>query len=308
MSGTFMNKTSALQAELLLLLVTLFWGATFLLTKNAVEVVPPFAFTAIRFGIALVVMLVLFGGRLRALSLKETKQGVWLGVLYGIGFSLQTIGLQYTTVARSSFITGSLVVMVPIAYWLTERRRTTLFQKAGVLVAAAGLWIFTNPSGGEINTGDILTFVSAMCWALYVCYLDKTGSNVSADGAFNLTVRLVTLQFGVTFFLGMLGWLALETFAFKLTGGIAVAVLYNALFASVIATVLQTHFQPRTTPVKAALIFALEPIFASAIMVIATGIQLEVKEMVGGFFIIAGVLLGETGDMVFTKRTQKDIA
>lgn len=303
-----MSKPSALQAELLLVLVTLLWGGTFLLTKNALDVVPPFAFTAIRFGIALVVMFVLFGKRLRALSLRETGQGTWLGVLYGVGFSLQTIGLQYTTVARSSFITGSLVVMVPIAYWLTERRRISLFQKIGIFIAAIGLWIFTNPSGGEINTGDILTFISAMCWALYVCYLDKAAGVIPADGAFNLTVRLVTLQFAVTFIFGMAGWAAIETFSFGLNSGAIAALLYSALFASVIATILQTHFQPRTTPVKAALIFALEPIFASAIMVIATGVQLEVKELIGGFFIVAGVLLGETGDMVFVKRAEKDIA
>jgi drug/metabolite transporter (DMT)-like permease len=302
-----MSKPSAVQAELLLVLVTLLWGGTFLLTKNALDEVPPFAFTAIRFGIALVVILALFAGRLRALSRRETAQGVWLGVLYGIGFAVQTIGLQYTTVARSSFITGSLVVMVPFAYWLIERRRITLFQKGGVFIAAVGLWIFTNPSGGEINVGDILTFISAMCWALYVCYLDKAAVVLPADGAFNLTVRLVTLQFAVTFFIGMLGWVALETFSFRVNTNVVTALLYSSLFASVIATLLQTHFQNRTTPVKAALIFALEPIFASAIMVIATGVQLQTKELIGGFLIVAGVLVGETGDMVFAKRAEKDM-
>lgn len=303
-----MRTSSSRQAEALLIVVTLLWSATFILTKHAVGVVPPFAFTALRFGMALAVMLVLFGGRLRRLSGREARQGAWLGVLYGVGFALQTIGLQYTTVARSSFITGSLVVMVPVAYRLIEKRRTTVFQKLGVLVVAAGLWIFTDPAGGEINTGDILTFISAMGWALYICYLDRYGAVAPADGAFNLTVRLVTLQFGVTFLLSAAGWAALETFSISLTAGVVAAVLYNALLASVVATLLQTHFQPRTTPVKAALIFALEPIFASVIAVLATGIYLDAQEMVGGLFVVAGVLLGETGDSMFGRTVRKDMA
>ena len=109
----------------LLVVITLIWSGTFVFVKEAVQVVSPFTLNTLRFGIAFVVTLVVFGGKLRLLSRRELLQGTWIGVLYAAGFFLQTFGLQYTSVGRSSFITGSVVVMVPFAYWFIERRRTT---------------------------------------------------------------------------------------------------------------------------------------------------------------------------------------
>lgn len=304
-----MHKQSSFHAELLLVGITLLWGGTFVLIKDAVQIVPPFAFNALRFGVATAVVVALFGKHLRALSTQEVWQGLVLGVLYGVGFFLQTIGLQYTTVARSSFITGSLVVLVPFAYWFVERRRTTPFQKMGVTVAAVGLWLFTNPSQGGINIGDILTFVSAAGWALYICYLDVFTRTVPSGSAFGRTVRLVVFQFGVSFLFGVLGWAILEpTYTPVLTQRVLVAVLYTALLASVVATLVQTHFQHRTTPVKAALIFALEPVFASAIAFIAIGEQMGWREISGAGCILGGVLLGEIGDAIFARRTKENAA
>lgn len=302
-----MQKKSSLQAELLLVGITVLWGGTFVLIKDAVQFVPPFAFNALRFGIALAVIILLFGKYLRALSVQEMRQGVFLGVLYGVGFFLQTIGLQYTTVARSSFITGSLVVLVPFAYWFVERRRTTLFQKIGIGIAALGLWIFTNPSNGGINIGDILTFVSAIGWALYICYLDVFTRTSPTENTFGRTVRLVFFQFGISFLLGVLGWVVLEPFQIDfMTQRVVTAVLYTALLASVVATLVQTHFQHRTTPVKAALIFALEPVSASAIAFVAIGEDIGLREIVGGVCILGGVLLGEIGDNLWHRRVAEE--
>lgn len=301
-----MQKQSSLQAELLLVGITVLWGGTFVLIKDAVQFVPPFAFNTLRFGIALAVVLLLFGKYIRAFSMREVQRGVLLGVLYSVGFFLQTIGLQYTTVARSSFITGSLVVLVPFAYWFVERRRTTLFQKIGVATAALGLWMFTNPSNGGINVGDILTFISAAGWALYICYLDVYTRETPVDNAFGHTVRLVFFQFGISFALGALGWVVLEPFHIDfMTQRVVTAVLYTALLASVVATLVQTHFQHRTTPVKAALIFALEPVFASAIAFVAIGENIGIREIVGGTCILGGVLLGEIGDAFFPQRASE---
>lgn len=289
-------RTVVTSATFLLLLVTVIWSGTFVLVKDAVQVVSPFALNSLRFGIALAVSLALFGAKLRSLSRQELLRGSWIGVLYAAGFFLQTFGLQYTTVSRSSFITGSVVVMVPFAYWLIERRRITTAQKLGVTAAAAGLWLFTNPSGGALNIGDTLTFGGAALWAFYMCYLDMFTREPTADGAFGLTVRLVVLQFAVATVIGVVGMIATGTVAIPLSMPVVVTVLYTSLLATVVATFVQTHYQSHLTPVKAALIFVLEPVFASLLAVVVIDEQLGIREVVGGVLIVFGVVAGETGD------------
>lgn len=90
-----------------------------------------------------------------------------MGIVFGIGFLLQTWGLQYTTIAKSSFITGSMVIFTPIVYYLIERRPVTLMQKIGVFVVTLGLWIFTDPNFSSVNKGDIATLICAVLWAWY---------------------------------------------------------------------------------------------------------------------------------------------
>ena len=71
-------------ATLLLVSVTAVWGSTFFLIHDLVEHVPPADFLAVRFGIAAVVMFVLFRRQTLALSRRELRVGVVLGALYGV--------------------------------------------------------------------------------------------------------------------------------------------------------------------------------------------------------------------------------
>ena len=80
-------------ATLLLVCVTAVWGSTFFLIHDLVEHVPPADFLAVRFGIAAVVMFVLFRRQTLALTRRELRVGVVLGVLYGVAQVLQTTGL-----------------------------------------------------------------------------------------------------------------------------------------------------------------------------------------------------------------------
>jgi len=133
-------------------------------------------------------------------------------------------------------------------------------------------------------------------WAFYMCYLDMFTRVPAADGSFALTVRLVALQFGVAFVMGLAGMLATESPVIPLTTGIIITILYTSLLATVVATFVQTHYQNQLTPVKAALIFVLEPVFASLIAAIVIDEYFGVWEIIGGVLIVVGVLMGEAGD------------
>jgi drug/metabolite transporter (DMT)-like permease len=293
------------KAELLLLLVTMIWGGTFPIIKSIVEVTPPFLFVSYRFGIALLIAVIIWRKFLKGFSKVEVRQGTILGLLYGIGFLLQAFGLTLTSASKSGFVTGSTVIFVPFAYWILERKKISPWHIAGVIIVLFGLWIFTNPQIDNINYGDVLTLVSAMFWAFYIPYLDKIMTDTNDATA--KSARLIMMQFLVTGIIGVWAHLIFEHGTFKtiLSLGLIGALFYTAVFATVIATGIQTRYQHYTTPVKAALIFSLEPVFAAILAVMFIDDPMGARELWGGGIVIAGVLLAELGGMIFKNTALK---
>ena len=101
-------------ALLALIAVTAVWGLTFVQVKDAVELYPLFAFLAVRFLIASVVLAVPARGRMGALGRPGWVAGASLGLLLALGYAFQTAGLERTTVSSAGFITGLYVVFTPL--------------------------------------------------------------------------------------------------------------------------------------------------------------------------------------------------
>ncbi|MFN5310310.1 MAG: DMT family transporter [Candidatus Kapaibacterium sp.] len=300
-----MTKSS--RADILLLLIALIWAATFIVIKYALDDVPPFLFTGLRFLLASGVGLLLWGKYLRSLTVKDIQQGTILGIVFGIGFLLQTWGLQYTTIAKSSFITGSMVIFTPIVYYLIERRPVTLMQKIGVLVVTLGLWIFTDPNFSSVNKGDIATLICAVLWGVYITLTDVYTAN--REDILEHSARLTLLQFISTCIISSIAYLLYEHtsmadfqqllhISFTAQDAL-IAICYTAFLGSVIATYIQTRWQRDSSPVKAALIFSLEPIIASILAYLYISEQFGWREFIGGSIVLLGVLMGEIGENVY---------
>src|SRR5690349_7142680 len=99
---------------LVLLAVTAVWGVTFVQVKDAVAIYPLFAFLAVRFMIATVVLAVPGSSRVRSLRRTGTGAASLLGLLLAAGYALQTAGLERTTVSSTGFVTGMYVVLTPL--------------------------------------------------------------------------------------------------------------------------------------------------------------------------------------------------
>ena len=145
--------------------------------------------------------------------------------------------------------------------------------------------------GKNFNIGDFFTLLCAIAFALYIVYLDIVSHRCDYK-------MLVFVQIAVT---GLLGWLfvfvlsatGLETISFSLNGMVIFTVVYTAIFATIVATTLQTKYQKVVTPTKAAIIFSLEPIFASLFAFLIIGEKLSGFGFIGCIFIFTGLLVSE---------------
>jgi len=274
------------RAELFLLSITLIWGSTFATSKYLLSSISPFIYVGIRFGLATIVLTLLYPGRIKKLTRISMTKGAILGLLLFLGFATQTVGLLYTGASKSAFITGMMVVFTPICQLLIERRAPKVGNVIGIVLVAIGLLFLTSPAGSEFNIGDALNLFCAVTFALYIVYLDVFSKDQDP-------VHLTISQFVVCTILGLASAGLFETVTFIPTPGALGALLYLTIFATVIAISVQVRYQKDTTPTRSAIIFSIEPVLAAGFAYLLLGEILGPWGLLGGALIVVGVLVSE---------------
>lgn len=282
---------------------TFIWGATFIFTKVGLEDCPPSLFVILRFCIALILSLAFFGKHIKSINSVIFKRGAILGLLFGGGFLLQTYGLSYTTVSKSAFITGMTVPITPFVFYLVQRKPVQFWSKIGVAVSSVGLYIFTNPTLDNFNLGDLLTIFSTFFWAFYITLMDKY---TKGNRGFNLTAAYVVMQFVAATPMAVISFFAIDygDIYFNLSNDLIIALAFNGILASFLVTFIHTGVQKYTTPIKAALIFSLEPVIAGFIAAITLSEFMVIREYIGATVMMTGLIISEIGGF-FDKSSKK---
>lgn len=280
-------------AEFLLFLITILWAGTFAIVKTAVVDVNPSLFVLLRFTIAALIAIALWPKSLQYLDRDTTSKGLALGVLYGVGFLLQTIGLTLTSASASAFVTGTMVVFVPIVNKVVNGSRIQVNHVFSIILVLIGLYLFTSPDTLGVNLGDVLTLFSAICWAVYLTYIDVWTTSMRTD--VHRQNALVMLQFVATMVIAGAGVgygsLNGESMSVSFDSGLILGLLYCGIFASVIPTFVQTRYQQYTHPVRAGVIYAIEPLAASAIAWLMINEQFSDRQLLGGAVLMTAIIL-----------------
>ncbi len=290
--NTLKKSPARWQADLVLALVALIWGSTFVVVKQALFEISTIYFLALRFGLASLCMFLMFLPAFRHMEARALWRGLRGGALAGVflwlGYILQTFGLKHTTAGNSGFLTGLYIVLVPLISAGVYRRWPQTSELAGISVAAVGMVLLTIPLRGReshVNLGDVLTIGCAVAFALHLLVL----------GYFSQRERFQAVAFGQILCAAALsaGSLTFESRKVVWSRYVIFAIVLTAVFATAMAFALQTWGQQYTTPTRTALIFALEPVFALATAVIAGGERLTALGFLGGALILAGILAVE---------------
>src|SRR5262249_3026832 len=169
----------ALRAHTLLVLVTLVWGATFVVIKEALADISPLLFNLVRMALAALLMAATYYRELHPFTRGAVRAGVIVGIFLWLGYSLQTTGLKLTTPSKSGFLTGVSVVLVPLILALGWKRHINRWTVKGVLAAFVGLYLLTVPATDgwglaqfeSVNRGDLLTLGCALVFAFHIIFL-----------------------------------------------------------------------------------------------------------------------------------------
>ena len=272
-------------AVLALVLVTAVWGVTFVQVKDAVALYPLFAFLAVRFWIATLTLAVPGLPRVRSLGLPGLVGGAFLGLLLAAGYTLQTAGLERTTVSSTGFITGMYVVLTPLIALVLVRSRIGLSVWGGVALSTIGLAMLSGIHAGSV-TGDLLVLAAAAVYSLQIVLMERYAPRYDAV-AFTFVEMLAA---GVA-----LGVVAAALGDLHVPHGWTVwgALLVTGVFASALAFLVQTWAQRRTSATRTALAFTMEPVWTAFFGYTLAGDRLGFLGWGGCAVIMAGIVLAE---------------
>lgn len=282
-------KGSARVGASALVLVTALWGITFPLVGGAVSGRGAGAivlFLALRFGLATLAFLPVLRPLLRAARGRgwaPWRDSALVGVLLFAGFALQTFGLVHTSPARSAFLTMAAVLFVPFLAALEHRRRPSRAHVLGCLGALVGLAIVMSP-GGEFrpNLGDWLTLGCALLFALHIVALERVTRRSPA----------LPIAVGQIATVALLALLALPFVGLEWPDpwpGLWPAVGVTGVLCTTVALGLMVFGQARVPAEVAAVIFALEPIWATLFEALHLGTSLGPGQWAAGLLVVASV-------------------
>lgn len=278
-------KHKTLIADLSLIAIAFVWGITFSVIKDQLQYVDANTLVFYRFLIASAGMAIFI-----AVTKKNWRQNMKPGLVLGFWLWLvyvpQTVGLNYTSASNSAFITALYVAFVPLFSVIFFKHVPSSQRLFAALLALIGLWHLT---GGfsHLNYGDALTLLCAVACSFFILLADryvKRGLDPYV---------LCFQQFLVVTILSFL-----TIVIFDLPFGVAKAgtwgaIIFLAIFATLIAFMVQLSAQRFTSAMKVTLIFVLEPVFAAAYAWTLGGEVFEMRRALGGALVVIAMLIAE---------------
>jgi drug/metabolite transporter (DMT)-like permease len=277
-----MTKTT--WAVIALFGVTISWGASFVLMKDAIDQQPVFDFLATRFTLATLVMIAVRPQVLKAINKQLLFRGLILGATLGLAYITQTIGLDLSTAAITGFLTGLYVVFTPILFWLISRKKVEGKVIVGTVLAFVALMLISF-NGFSVDVGQIWLIACALLFAIHIIGLSFWST---ANDVYALTV----IQLGAG---AVICWLGAVSDGYQPPPNASVwgVVVFTAVFATAMAFLVQTWAQSIMDPSRVAIILTTEVIFAAAIAVAVGQETLALRTVLGGGLMVIAMVIVE---------------
>ena len=317
-----------LRAYILMTLVVAVWGSTFVVIKGALSDATPAAFNLIRMTFAFVLLGVAHHRAWRTIRRTQIAAGAVVGLCLAAGYQFQTIGLVRTTPSKSAFITGLVVVLVPLFSMVPALRppgarppRWNAFM--GAALAFLGIVLITAPPvatagartaaaflGIVLITAPPVATAGARTAAAFLPDFssinlgDVLTLGCSISFAFHCIALghtspripfkpLAIMQVGFCALFMAVSLPMIEHPQVHVTARLVIALIVAAALATAAAFSIQSWAQSILPTTPMALILALEPVFAWVTSFVVTGERLGMVAAIGAILILGGIALTE---------------
>lgn len=273
-----------------IIIVSLIWGSTFWIIKDALKHIPVTVLLSYRFLLAAFILLPWVYKYRQGLK-QNLKAGLCMGIVLWLAYFLQFRGLTLTSATNSGFITGLYLIFVPFFQYFFYQKKLNLLQGVSVFITLFGLWFLTRGIQG-VNLGDILTLLSAICIGLQIILVDR----FTRAGTHLVLVNFIQfLLVGVL----SLGTLLLTGESFWVGEKVSlIVILYLSLIATVACFFGQLWAQKFLSPIKASLLFMIEPLSAAVFAWTIGDEKATFQSVCGGGILLFGIALTDISEYI----------
>jgi len=278
-----------------MLLLALMWGLSIPITKLGLETLPPLIFTAMRFLVAVPLLLILSSRRLRV-PLKAVPSIIALGVMgISLGNVAQSFGVRGTSASVGTIVSATIPIFIVIFAAVRLKQPVAGRHWAGLFAAFGGIALVAFGSGAGADDLSRTT-ISGVAWMLVSAIAIAFYYIWSAE----LTERYGTLPVaawnalaGLIAILPLAGWEMVRT-PFEITAQAVWAVVYLGISVTVAGLLLWLYIL-RIVPARvAAGVQYLQPVFGIATAAFLFGDQLGLMFAAGVILILSGLALAAT--------------
>ncbi|WP_368654598.1 DMT family transporter [Ornithinibacillus sp. 4-3] len=284
------------QANLILVTITISWGTSYIFMKMAADTMSAFSIVALRFGIAFILMFLLFYKKMLKVDRRTLQYSFVLGALLAATFIVFIAGVRTTSASVAGFLTSTTVMFVPLFQMIITRKLPVRKIRIAVLLAFIGLLLFSIKGDFSLSTGALLCLAGAAIYGVYIIVTNKFAKEVDA-------FVLGIYQLGFTGVIALMFVFIAQTPLTPPSKMEWIAVLGLAIICTAYGTTMQPVAQKYTTAENTGFIFALEPLFAAGFAFILLNETLTGQEYIGAAFILISVLIAN-----YTPREKKVVS
>lgn len=297
------------KATLALFVVTIIWGCTFIWLKQALDTAENYSsgnqtnvvatlFVALRFGFAIGLFFIFVPSIKKEIGDHRVwNDGAILSLFMLGGFVFQMIGLDGISPAVSAFLTSLYVLFTAlILAWFAGKLQSRSLV-IGVILATFGAGFIQGPPQLHYDISEWLTILCALMFAGHIIFTDISTKRVSPVGLTFTSITISTLlcfllfDLFLYFSIGKVDFVGLlKDFDFMFP------LLLSSVFGTFGALVLVNIYQKYMSPVRAAILYALEPVWATLFSIAFGMTDFTFWLLLGGSALLVGNLISELGN------------
>ncbi|AXN34149.1 DMT family transporter [Vibrio coralliilyticus] len=280
--------------ESLLLLVAIFWGTSYGLTKSALAYTSVLVFISIRFSITFLCLLPVVIRDFRRGLNKDWKIAIPTGFILSAIFFCEVFGVSQTSASNAAFLISLSVILTAFAELLINKKKVSNTLWGLTACSVAGVLLLTSEESVEfsLNSGDYFILTAALLRALMVTMTKRfTEGKVITTSTLtslqSLVVALVAIVCAVTY-------LPTSEFVVPASWEFWLTVIYLVLFCTLFAFYVQNYAVRRTSPTRVSLLMGSEPLFGALFAMAWLQESFTTVQVIGGVLILFSVVVTST--------------
>ncbi|NOI27542.1 DMT family transporter [Vibrio coralliilyticus] len=280
--------------ESLLLLVAIFWGTSYGLTKSALAYTSVLVFISIRFSITFLCLLPVVIRDFRRGLNKDWKIAIPTGFILSAIFFCEVFGVSQTSASNAAFLISMSVILTAFAELLINKKKVSNTLWGLTACSVTGVLLLTSEESVEfsLNRGDYFILTAALLRALMVTMTKRfTEGKVITTSTLtslqSLVVALVAIVCAVTY-------LPTSEFVVPASWEFWLTVIYLVLFCTLFAFYVQNYAARRTSPTRVSLLMGSEPLFGALFAMAWLQESFTTVQVIGGVLILFSVVITST--------------